>query len=72
MANLEEGKEIKDQVKLNASYHNKKVFLSHGEYPFFAVPGIHYEPTIWRSAKIFGGAVVFWTIHTVFLENGKK
>ena len=48
-----------------------KKFLSHGEYPFFAVPGNHYEPKIWTSTKIFEGAVFFWTIPTVFLGNEK-
>ena len=46
-----------------------KKFLSHGGYPFFAVPGNHYKPKIWNSAKIFEGAVFFWTIPTVFLGS---
>ena len=73
MANLEEGYRERDirSSKIECKLSQQKSFLSHGEYPFFAVPGNHYEPKIWKSAKIFEGAEFFWTIPTVFLGNEK-
>ena len=67
VANLEEGYREGDirSSKVGCKLSQQKSCLSHGKYPFFAVPGNHYEPTLWRSAKYWGSCSFLDQTHCV-------
>ena len=67
VATLEEGYRERDirSIKIGCKLTQQKSCLSHGKYPFFAVPGNHYEPTLWRSAKYWGSCSFLDHTHCV-------
>ena len=67
VATLEEGYRERDirSIKIGCKLTQQKSCLSHGKYPFFAVPGNHYEPTLWRSAKYWGSCSFLDQTHCV-------